>query len=455
MKLQFEPNLEYQLDAVSAVVDIFAGQPTDTNGMSIMTQTELDIEGRQLTLEDVTTQANILTVADEQITRNVHAVQKRNGLPPSDVLPETLAGDDGETIIANDGEPIAVSGYDVLKHRRDFTIEMETGTGKTYVYLRTIHELNAKYNFKKFIIVVPSLAIKEGVLKNLKITKEHFASLYGNPEMDYNVWDPKKRGQARQFATNDTLQILVMTIDSFTRSGNIMRQASDYGKPIDFIRATNSIVILDEPQNMETEIRKAAIAELNPLCTLRYSATHKNYYNLLYKLDPVVAYDKGLVKKIEVDSIFSMDAFNAAYISLVKIERSGKSGLVAHIEVDKDDERGLQRKVVKLTPGDDLQTITGRGVYEGYILDSIDAEEEVIEFANGQTFYKGQKNESLHEDILKYQIERTVENHFEKEKRLAGQGIKVLSLFFIDKVANYRQYTEAGAEKGKFAVWFE
>lgn len=451
MKLQFEANQEYQLTAINAVVDIFDSQPATSNDISMGGQTTLDIQGRQLTLEDSVTRSNQLLIDELVITNNVHAVQQKNNLEESPVKVFQQA----EYRQPYDTGAVYGPVEPTLLDSSNFTVEMETGTGKTYVYLRTIHELHAKYGFKKFIIVVPSLAIKEGVLKNLKITKEHFAGLYGNPEMDYYVWDAKKRGLARQFATNDTLQILVTTIDSFARSGAIMRQTSDYGTPLNYIKATNPIVILDEPQNMETDIRKQAIADLNPLCTLRYSATHKNYYNLLYRLDPVAAYDKGLVKKIEVDSIYNENSFNAAYISLIKIERSGKSGLIAHVEVDKDDERGLQRKVVKLRPGDDLQALTGRSIYEGFILDAIDAEEETIEFANGQVFYKGHKNENLLEDIMKYQIERTVENHFEKEKRFAGHGIKVLSLFFIDKVANYREYTDSGSAKGKFAIWFE
>lgn len=450
MKFQFEANQDYQLEAIDAVVDIFAGQPVDTESVILPGQSELALDGQQLSLENASTQGNELLITNDQLLKNTWDVQAKYKLPQSQPLLTHLEAPTNEFAFAPTNAP-----GQTLAEGSNFTIEMETGTGKTYVYLRTIHELRAKYGFKKFIIVVPSVAIKEGVLKNLEITKEHFASLYDNPEMNYYVWDPKKRGQARQFATTDTLQIMVVTIDSFARSQNIMRQASDYGTPIDFIKATNPIVIVDEPQNMETPIRKAAIEELNPLCTLRYSATHKQTYNLLYKLDPVKAYDLGLVKKIEVDSIYSEDAFNSAYIRLIKIENKGKSGLVAHIEVDKDDTRGLQKKIEKLQPGDNLELKTNRSVYEGYILDSIDAEEKCIEFANGKIFYIGQRDEGLHDEILKYQIERTIENHFEKERKYAGQGVKILSLFFIDKVNNYRNYTENGFTKGKFAVWFE
>lgn len=232
----------------------------------------------------------------------------------------------------------------------NLSIEMETGTGKTYVYLRTIHALHEAYGWTKFIIVVPSVAIREGVLKNLEITREHFDSLYERPAMDFYVYDPKRRGQSKFFATTATLQIMVITIDSFSKGfeeaqdgkkkkkgGNIIYQESDWGVPIEFIRSTNPVVILDEPQNMETDIRKKAIENLNPLAILRYSATHKNPYHLLYRLGPVEAYEMGLVKKIEVDSIRSDDAYNDAYMVLEKVEAKGRN-VVAKITIDKSDD---------------------------------------------------------------------------------------------------------------------
>jgi type III restriction enzyme, res subunit len=291
----------------------------------------------------------------------------------------------------------------------NFSIEMETGTGKTYVYLRTIHELHQHYGWKKFIIVVPSVAIREGVLKILAITREHFADLYNKPEMDYYVWDSKKTGQAREFATNDTLQIMVITIDSFAKAQNVMNRQSDYGRPLDFIKATHPVVILDEPQNMETDIRRNAIASLNPLCTLRYSATHKHLYNLLYRLTPVDAYDKGLVKKIEVHSVQSEDNYNDAYINVLSLERQSKTRSFAKIEVDASDEYGLQRKIIKVFPGDDLEVKTGRSVYAGYYVESINHGDNCVEFSNGKVVYVGQRDESLHDDIIKRQIELTID----------------------------------------------
>lgn len=446
MKLQFEANQAYQLEAVRAVVDVFEGQPLEADDLSV------EIESDNPTLISETSVGNHLMIGDTQILKNTHSVQARYTLEKSATrkfekakISETLYGDG------------AVYGPSeaTLLHGNNFTVEMETGTGKTYVYLRTIHELYKTYGFKKFIIVVPSVAIKEGVVKNLQITREHFDSLYSKPKLDWYVWDPKKRGQAKQFATNDSLQIMVINIDSFAKADNIINQQSDWGVPAEYIRATNPIVIVDEPQNMETDKRREAIASLNPLCTLRYSATHKHPYNMMYKLDPVKAYDLGLVKKIEVDSVFSEDSFNSAYVYLQKIENKGKNGLFAKIEIDKDGARGLQRQIISVQSGADLYEITKRSIYETFVVDEIDMVEQTVSFTNGKTYYVGQKDESLHEQIVQYQIRRTIENHFDKELRLTDRGIKVLSLFFIDKVMNYRLMREGKPAQGKFAVWFE
>ena len=440
MKLQFDPNQQYQLDAIDAVVDIFTGQPKDGDDAT----RHMD-QDRQLGLEATIARGNSLTLDIVQIIKNTHKIQEKNGIEKSETkegsfsIPTTF--------------PLEI-GEKSLKYGMNFSIEMETGTGKTYVYLRTIHELHQRYGWKKFIIVVPSVAIREGVLKNLAITREHFADLYSKPEMDYYVWDSKKTGQAREFATNDTLQIMVITIDSFAKAQNVMNRQSDYGRPLDFIKATRPVVILDEPQNMETDIRRNAIASLNPLCTLRYSATHKHLYNLLYRLTPVDAYDKGLVKKIEVHSVQSEDNYNDAYINVLSLERQSKTRSFAKIEVDASDEYGLQRKVIKAFPGDDLEAKTGRSVYAGYYVESINHGDDCVEFSNGKVVYVGQRDESLHDDIIKRQIELTIDDHFDKQRRL-GSSVKVLSLFFIDKVMNYREYTANGVSKGKFAKWFE
>ena len=449
MKLKFDPNQQYQLDAIDAVVDVFAEQ--QNSAYCGTADFALANELRWQTIEQLYAKGNQLFLDNGHILKAVHEVQERNGLAKSETksLPSNLIGYgyDNKFGLFN-------SNYKTLKYGMNFSIEMETGTGKTYVYLRTIHELHQHYGWKKFIIVVPSVAIREGVLKNLVITREHFADLYSKPEMDYYVWDSKKTGQAREFATNDTLQIMVITIDSFAKAQNVMNRQSDYGRPLDFIKATHPVVILDEPQNMETDIRRNAIASLNPLCTLRYSATHKHLYNLLYRLTPVDAYDKGLVKKIEVHSVQSEDNYNDAYINVLSLERQSKTRSFAKIEVDASDEYGLQRKIIKAFPGDDLEAKTGHSVYAGYYVESINHGDDCVEFSNGKVVYVGQRDESLRDDIIKRQIELTIDDHFDKQRQL-GSSVKVLSLFFIDKVANYREYTANGAQKGKFAKWFE
>ena len=241
---------------------------------------------------------------------------------------------------------------------REFSIEMETGTGKTYVYLRTIFELNKTYGFKKFIIVVPSVAIREGVLKSIDMTKEHFQTLYDNAPFDHFVYDSKRLGKVRQFATSNQIQIMVINIQSFQKDVadkdlsemtedelkklNVINRENDRmsgGRPIEFIQAANPIVIIDEPQSVDTtEKSRRAIGNLNPMATLRYSATHRNPYNLLYKLDPIKAYDLRLVKRIEVASVRSDDNFNDAYVKLLKTDN--KNGIKAQIEIHKEGATG-------------------------------------------------------------------------------------------------------------------
>lgn len=423
MKLQFDANQEYQLDAIRAAVDLFRGQPEKAGGFRL----EQSFPDEQRLFQTDFVVGNNLLLTEDMLLKNLRTVQQANGLEAS----EQLEGP-------------------------HFSLEMETGTGKTYVYLRTIHELHQNYGFKKFIIVVPGLPIKEGVLKNLQITREHFDTLYEKPEMDFYVYDPKKRGLAKNFATTNSLQILVMNIDQFARAGNVIYQDSDWGIPVQYLQSVRPVVIVDEPQNMETENRKQAIANLNPLCTLRYSATHKYHYNLIYSLDPVRAYDLGLVKKIEVDDLDREDAFNLAYMDLLKVQ-SKKKTVTARIRIDAAAKGGVSRKDVTVRAGDDLFALSGqRELYrDGFIIDEINVREQSVTFSNGGTLVVGQSNGGMTDAIMKIQIHKTVQNHFEKERKFSGRGIKVLSLFFIDRVANYRDYQKEKTVKGKIARWFE
>jgi len=423
MKLTFESDLYYQQEAIKAVVGLFEGQTLEDSYW------QYRLEGQQTSYIDGI--GNRLTLSDEQILANLHNVQKDNGVEMSEKL---------------DG--------------MHFSIEMETGTGKTYVYLRTIYELNKKYGFKKFVITVPSVPIREGVLKNLQITHEHFQTLYDNTPVCSHVYDRNKISQLRGFATSDNIEILVINIDSFAKDENVINKPHDKLNgliPIKFIQSVCPIVIVDEPQNMETEKRTAAIANLNPLCTLRYSATHRNRYNLIYSLNPVKAYDLGLVKQIEVDSVFEENSLNGAFVSLDSIT-AAKTRITAKVTIDVNDKGGVRKKSVAVRTGSDLYSLSNeREIYRnGYIVEEIDAANGCIIFSNGDAVYQGQKLDDLNDEIMKFQIRRTIEEHLRKELNLNKQGIKVLSLFFIDRVANYRTYDAQGnVTKGKFAVWFE
>ncbi len=425
MKLHFSPNQDYQLRAIQSIVGLFKGQPINDR--------EFPLTPNKPAIKDLmeTGFGNQLILTEEEISANVGKVQQENHFYP---LPDFKG--------------------------MNFTVEMETGTGKTYVYLRTIYELNQIYGFSKFVIVVPSIAIREGVLKNLEITHEHLQNLYSRIPVNYAVYDSKKVSALRNFAAANTLQILVINIDSFTKDANIINQQRDstYGrKPIEFIQSTRPIVILDEPQNMETAIRRKGIENLNPLCTLRYSATHKVPYNLVYRLGPVQAYDMGLVKQIEVDSVMAENASNEAFISLESIKAT-KTKLTAKVKIEVNSPEGPKRKSVSVDSKHfDLYELSGhREVYKDLTVNDLNAQDGYIELSNGTRIYSGETKGGLMDEVMKVQIRKSVEEHFSKEKRLKEKGIKVLSLFFIDRVANYREYNDSGNPgKGKFANWFE
>ena len=421
MKLHFDSNQQYQLDAIRAVTDIFEGQDLFENSSNT--------EGILMKMSF----ENELTIDEEQILKNVKAIQQRNGI-------ENTASD--------------LLGM-------NFSVEMETGTGKTYVYLRTIYELNKLYGFRKFVIVVPSIAIREGVLKNLQITHEHFQSLYDKTSLNFEVYESKKVSSLRNFAMSNAIQVLVLNIDAFAKDENIINKPNDKlsGKsPIEFIQATNPVAIVDEPQSMETEIRKRAIQNLNPLCTLRYSATHANLYNLMFSLNPVNAYDLGLVKQIEVDSVIGENSMNDAFLKVESIQHSGKNKIIAKILLEVNTPQGVQRKKVTIDRDNcDLFKLSGeREAYRDLRVDEIDFQSQNISLSNGQMLDVGETQGGLKDETQHYMIRMAVEEHLKKEILYAKKGIKVLSLFFIDKVKNYRDYDVAGnSVKGKFAEWFE
>lgn len=424
MILHFEPNLQFQLDAINSVIRLFDGQPNDDGN----TDFSVPEEG---TLNFIDGIANRLIISEDQILRNLQNVQRENEIEVSNSL-----------------------------RGMNFSVEMETGTGKTYVYLRTIYELYKQYGFKKYVIVVPSVAIREGVLKNLEITHEHFQNLYDNIPVHYMVYDSNKISSLRGFATGNNIEVLVINIDSFAKDENIINRPNDRlsGQlPVEFIRSSNPIVIVDEPQNMETPKRKKAIENLHPLFTLRYSATHKNLYNLIYSLNPVKAYDLGLVKQIEVDSVIEENSSNDAFVSVDSITAT-KTKVTAKISIMINGQNSVSKKTVKVRAGDDLYRLSNeREIYRnGYIVEEIDASNGNITLSNGSVLYKGTTQGALTDEVMKFQMRKTIEEHLKKELKLLPQGVKVLSLFFIDRVANYRQYDSNGnPQQGKFARWFE
>ncbi len=436
MKLAFESNLSYQQEAIKSITDLFEGQAAANSIFEYALE-----EAKVLSL--INSVSNKLELSEEQIFENLKTVQERNGI--------SGAGDAMSKVVSELAGKAA---------GLNFSVEMETGTGKTYVYLRTIYELNKLYGFKKFVIVVPSVAIREGVLKNLEITHAHFQNLYDNVPVSFQVYDSTKVSTLRGFTTANNIEILVINIDSFAKDENIINKANDKlngQKPIAFIQASKPIVIIDEPQNMETEKRQKAIADLKPLVTLRYSATHKNKYNRTYSLNPVRAYDLGLVKQIEVSSVMEENAFNDAFISVDAITAT-KTKVTAKITINCNENGVVKKKSITVRAGDDLYKLSNdREIYaDGYLIEEIDVTNNCISISNGNILYKGESQGGMKAEIIKVQIEKTIEEHLKKELRLNKLGIKVLSLFFIDKVANYRSYDEAGnAIKGKFAVWFE
>ncbi|OGG55133.1 hypothetical protein A3D62_00830 [Candidatus Kaiserbacteria bacterium RIFCSPHIGHO2_02_FULL_49_11] len=407
MKFQFDPNQDFQLEAINAIADIFEGQE----------KTSADRVASDSALLGIF--PNNLSLSGEEVFDNVRKIQERKKIKNG-----------------------------VMVEEYDFSIEMETGTGKTYVYLRTIFELNKRYGWKKFIVLVPSVAIREGVVKTLKITREHFAGLYDNVPYRFYEYQSKNITQVKHFADDSNINIMVMTVSAFNKDANVLYAARDQmqgEQPISYIQKTNPILILDEPQNMEGEATKEGLKKFNSLFRLRYSATHRNPYNLMYQLAPYEAYQLGLVKKIEVYSVTDDDTgISRPYLNLVSVE-AGKT-IKAKVEVITKDTNGNPKKSkLTLKQDDDLAEKTGNDIYSGYIVDALDANAPdygvvgKIRFRNNIEVAQGEGVGGNREQIMREQIEQTIRLHFEKREKLRGMGIKVLSLFFIDKVANYVQ----------------
>ncbi|MBP7948873.1 MAG: DEAD/DEAH box helicase family protein [Verrucomicrobiales bacterium] len=457
MKLHFEPNLDYQLQAIDAVCDLFHGQEICRTEFTV-THDANDLQTRMAFAENDLGIGNRLTLLDDELLANLHAIQLRHGLAPSASM---------------------ASG--------DFTVEMETGTGKTYVYLRTVFELNKRYGFTKFVIVVPSVAIKEGVYHTIETAAEHLKSLYAGVPFDFFLYDSAKLGQVRNFATSPQIQIMVMTVGAINKFGdeqqaqteeadeaarrekskNVMYRPSEKTggeKPIDLIRATRPILIVDEPQSVEGGLDgkgKKAMERMNPLCNLRYSATPKEAHHMVFKLDAVDAYERKLVKQIEVAAATVEGGHNKPYVRLISVKNL-RGVITAKVELDTQAGHGVARKEVTVQDGDNLEMTTGRAVYHDCRVGEIRVArgDEFLElrYPGGEVYLRpGQAYGDVEPLAVQRQmIHRTIKEHLDKEKRLAPQGIKVLSLFFIDAVEKYRHYDDDGNPvKGDYARIFE
>ena len=432
MKLKFDPNQQFQQDAINAAVDLFDGQPQDAGNFLTKLQERDVSEGfKLLKLDEVGAVGNNLVLDQEAVLQNLQNVQNRNGLQVNNKL-------DGDAL--------------------NFSIEMETGTGKTYVYLRTIFELSKKYNFTKFIILVPSVAIKEGVATSIRLMKDHFTELYSIP-FDSFTYSGKSSEEVQAFATSTNVQIMVMTIDSVKGDKNtrIIHQTRDKLnglKPIEYLAATQPVIIMDEPQNMESELSQSAIGDLNPLCTLRYSATHKNEHNVIYRLDPVDAHEQSLVKQIVVADVVQQGTDAKPYIKLIDVKRDPWQ---AKLELVVRTAQGLTRKQINVKQHQDLAVVTNNDAYaNNWRVSEISLDPASIELTNHGMLMLGESIGDNNDSIYKEMIRETIKEHLKKEYMMREQGIKVLSLFFIDKVANYLDYDENGGEiEGQFAKWFD
>jgi type III restriction enzyme len=442
VKIKFDGNQDFQSEAISSVVDLFEGWSAD--------YAKYETENAYVEDEDSLLAQSLFVnpwgVDQEALLENVKLIQQRTRTDRvgrvKDVIPEEMR------LTHAPADPLM-----------DFSIEMETGTGKTYVYLKTAIELYQKYKIKKFIIVVPSIAIREGVLGSLRLMEQHFKDLYPEVQYDSYVYASKNLTKLRQFATSSHLQIMVMNIQSFNSSDNVIVRDNENmhdRPPIDFITAVKPVVIMDEPQRLNGPTHKKAIQSLNPLLRLRYSATHKEKHCLLYRLSPVDAYEMRLVKQIEVLSLSAEDDGASAYVEVVKIT-STPSNVKASIRVNMPHAPKTNKMVVRNSK---LTELTQSDIYKGWDVEEIvpGTEDSVgyVQFSNGRRLSVNETNDTDKEWWQRAQIQAAVEAHMRTELRLQSRAksgeikpTKPLTLFFVDKVANYYP------SDGKFRIWFE
>ncbi len=421
MKLKFNLR-DYQKRAIQSVISLFDGQSIENSKLAISRENRLDILS-----------GNNLEIRDEKMLLNLNSVQMQN---------------------TREEAPIAISP---TLEKYDFTLEMETGTGKTYVYLKTIAELSKAYGWKKYVIVVPSTAIREGVISEYKRLEEELKKEIPYPT-NFRVYDSKKIEELRGFYSNNSVEILLMTMQSFNSDNNILNMEHsdlDVEKPINFIKAVRPIVILDEPQKMEGSATQEKLNEFNSLFTLRYSATHLNIINPIFRYTPIDAYNENYVKKIDVLSVFGNERENVnAYVELVDIgyDKTGKiSAKIKYFSLEKNGIKVVTKTVKK--NGFDLYEKSGLSEYKGYEVIEIDVPRKRIEFKNGISITENNSSTQDRDQIMQIQVYESIKAHLDYEKELTEKGIKVLSLFFIDKVKNFRGSNSEG--KGKILRWFE
>ena len=454
MKLQFKYQ-KFQAEAAKAVVDVFAGQPNSSQSYSI--DNVIDTSQQMSFLDEVIGQANkkiVPSLTDDLILQNLQRVQHQNQLEPSKELKKTPFYDDDNNL---------------LDECYNLTIEMETGVGKTYTYIKTMYELNKHYGWSKFIIVVPSIAIREGVYKTFQVTEEHFAEEYGK-KIRYFIYNSSQLTNIEHFASDSSINVMIINVQAFNARGTdarrISMQLDEFGsrRPIDVIAATNPILIIDEPQVVEGKNARKNLQYFKPLLTLRYSATHRadSIYNMVYRLDALEAYNKHLVKKIAVKGISrSTNIATNGFVYLERINLSNKANPTATIQFDCKGANGVRKVTRTVREGFNLYEHSGRldEYKDGFIVKLIDGRENknYIEFLNDVRVYAGDINGKVDEEqIRRIQIRETIKSHIEREYQLFNKGIKVLSLFFIDAVAHYKQYDSAGKPlNGDFANWFE
>ena len=442
MRLQFK-HQKFQADAAKAVVDVFAGQPYLTP--TYMMDRGINYQQNLTDDEDFTGWRNepiVPELTDKIILERLNKIQRINQIEPSAKLERSESC------------------------KYNLTIEMETGVGKTYTYIKTMYELNKHYGWSKFIIVVPSIAIREGVYKSFQVTQEHFAEEYGK-KIRFFIYNSSQLTEIDRFASDSSINVMIINSQAFNARGKdarrIYMKLDEFRsrRPIDIIAKTNPILIIDEPQSVEGKQTKERLKEFHPLLTLRYSATHKadSIYNMVYRLDAMEAYNKRLVKKISVKGITeSGSTATEGYVYLEGINLS-KADPTATLEFDYKGAKGLRKKTMKVGIGFNLYDNSG-GLDEyqnGFVVKFIDGRDNSVEFLNGIKLYAGDVIGKVSEDQLRrIQIRETILSHIERERQLFHKGIKVLSLFFVDEVAKYKQYDAAGNPyNGIYADMFE